>query len=127
MEYGYKRRVTGAFDDVVSKVRAELKKEGFGVITEIDVKKTVKEKLGTDFDNYIILGACNPPFAHKALLAERDIGLFMPCNVIVYEGGGAVFVSAIRPTLAMSMTGNPALKPLADEVETRLQRAVASI
>ncbi|KTB48031.1 DUF302 domain-containing protein [Dehalogenimonas alkenigignens] len=127
MEYGYKRQASGKFDDIVLKVRAELKKEGFGVITEIDVKKTVKEKLGADFENYLILGACNPPFAHKALLAERDIGLFMPCNVIVYEDGGAVFVSAIRPTLAMSMTGNPALKPLADEVENRLKKAVDSI
>lgn len=127
MEYGYKRRLRGKFDDIVSKARAELKKEGFGVITEIDVKKTVKEKLGADFDNYIILGACNPPFAHKALLAERDIGLFMPCNVIIYEENGAVFVSAIKPTLAMSMTGNPVLKPLADEVENRLKKTVDSI
>jgi len=127
MEYGYKRQVKGSYDEVVQRARAELKKEGFGVITEIDVKKTVKEKLGADFANYIILGACNPPFAHKALLAERDIGLFMPCNVIVYEDKEAVFVSAIKPTLAMNMTGNPALKPLADEVEGKLKKVVDSI
>jgi uncharacterized protein (DUF302 family) len=127
MDYGYKRQVSGAYDEVVQRVRTELKKEGFGVMTEIDVKKTIKEKLGADFDNYVILGACNPPFAHRALLAERDIGLFMPCNVIVYEDAGRVFVAAVKPTLAMSMTGNPALGGLAEEVEGKLKKVVDSL
>ena len=127
MMYGYKRQVKGSYEEVVPRVKAELKKEGFGIMTEIDVKKTIKEKLGADFDNYIILGACNPPFAFKALQAETDIGLFMPCNVIVYEDKGKVFVSAIKPTLAMNMTGNKALAPLADEVESKLKKAVDAV
>jgi len=127
MIYGYKRQVKGTYEEVVTRIKAELKKEGFGVLTEIDVKKTIKDKLGADFDNYIILGSCNPPFAFKALQAERDIGLFMPCNLIVYEDKGQVFVSAIKPTLAMNMTGNPALAPLADEVESRLKKAVDAV
>ena len=127
MMYGYKRQVKGTYEEVVPRVKAELKKEGFGIMTEIDVKKTLKDKLGADFDNYIILGACNPPFAFKALQAETDIGLFMPCNVIVYEDKGKVFVSAIKPTLAMNMTGNKALAPLADEVEGKLKKAVDAV
>jgi uncharacterized protein (DUF302 family) len=125
--YGYKRQVTGTYDEVVARTKAELKKEGYGIMSEIDVKKTLKEKLGADFDNYVILGACNPPFAFKALQAERDIGLFMPCNVIVYEDKGKVFVASVKPTLAMSMTGNPALAPLADEVEKKLKKAVDAV
>ena len=127
MDYGYKRQVKGTFEEVVARTRAELKKEGFGVITEIDVQKTVKEKLGEECEKYMILGACNPPFAYKAILAERDIGLFMPCNVIVYEHQGKVFVASIKPTLAMSMTGNKALGPLAEQVETKLKKAVDSL
>ena len=127
MNYGYKRQVPGTYEEVVQKARAELKKEGFGIMSEIDVKKTVKEKLGAEFDNYVILGACNPPFAHKALLAERDIGLFMPCNVIVYEDEGKVFVAAVKPTLAMGMVGNPALASISVEVENKLNKVVDSL
>ena len=127
MNYGYKRQVPGTYEEVVQKARAELKKEGFGIMSEIDVKKTVKEKLGAEFDNYVILGACNPPFAHKALLAERDIGLFMPCNVIVYEDEGKVFVAAVKPTLAMGMVGNPALASISIEVENKLNKVVDSL
>jgi len=127
MTYGYKRQVKGTYDEVVQKVRAELKKEGFGIMSEIDVKKTIKEKLGTDFDNYIILGACNPPFAYKALQAEKDIGLLMPCNVIVYEDKGKVFVAAIRPTVAMGMVGNQNLAAVAVEVENKLKKVVDSL
>ena len=127
MNYGYKRQVKGTYDEVVTRTKAELKKEGFGIMSEIDVKKTVKEKLGADFDNYIILGACNPPFAYKALQAERDIGLFMPCNVIVYEDKGKVFAAAIKPTLAMGMTGNQSLAGIAVEVENKLKKVVDSL
>ena len=127
MNYGYKRQVPGTYEEVVQKAKAELKKEGFGIMSEIDVKKTVKEKLGAEFDNYVILGACNPPFAHKALLAERDIGLFMPCNVIVYEDEGKVFVAAVKPTLAMGMVGNPALASISVEVENKLNKVVDSL
>jgi len=84
MAYGYKRQVELTYELAVEKVKAELQKEGFGVLTEIDVRATVKKKLGVDFDKYVILGACNPPFAHKALLAEKDVGLVLPCNVVVF-------------------------------------------
>ncbi len=127
MMYGYKRQVPGTYDEVVQRTKAELKKEGFGIMSEIDVKKTIKEKLGADFGNYVILGACNPPFAYRALQAERDIGLFMPCNVIVYEDKGKVFVAAVKPTMAMNMTGNQSLAGLADEVERKLNKAVDSL
>jgi uncharacterized protein (DUF302 family) len=127
MNYGYKRQVPGTYDEVVQRTKAELKKEGFGIMSEIDVKKTVKEKLGADFDNYVILGACNPPFAHKALMAEKDIGLMMPCNVIVYEDKGKVFVASVKPTLAMTMTGNQSLAGIAVEVENKLNKVVDSL
>jgi uncharacterized protein (DUF302 family) len=125
--YGYKRQVNGAYAEVVTKVKVELKKEGFGIMSEIDVKKTIKDKLGVDFDNYVILGACNPPFAFKALQQEREIGLLMPCNVIVYEEQGKVFVAAIRPTVSMSMVNNQNLASVAAEVENKLKKAVDSV
>ena len=127
MMYGYKRQVEGTYDEVVQRAKAELKKEGFGIMSEIDVKKTIKEKLGADFDNYVILGACNPPFAYKALQAVKDIGLLMPCNVIVYEDKGKVFVAAIRPTVAMGMVGNQNLAAVAVEVENKLKKAVDAL
>ena len=127
MEYGYKRKVPLPFGEAVEKVRGELTKEGFGVLTEIDVKASLKEKLGLDYDNYLILGACNPPLALKALQAEKDIGLFLPCNVIVYEDGGKVFVSAILPTVAMQVVGNPALADLGKMVEEKLVRVVDNV
>ena len=125
--YGYKKQVELTYDDTVGRVREELKKEGFGVLTEIDVKATLRKKLDVDFDNYIILGACNPSFAHKALLAERDIGLLLPCNVIVYELDGKTFASAILPSIAMSMVDNAELKDIAGEVETKLKKVIDRI
>lgn len=125
--YGYKRQVKRTYDEVVIRTKAELKKEGFGIMSEIDVKKTVKEKLGADFDNYVILGACNPPFAFKALQSEKDIGLLMPCNVIVYEDKGKVFVACIQPTVTMAVVGNQSLAPVAIEVENKLKKAVDSV
>ena len=127
MEYGYKRKVPLPFGEAVEKVRGELSKEGFGVLTEIDVKATLKKKLGIEHDNYLILGACNPPLALKALQAEKDIGLFLPCNVIVYEDGGKVFVSAILPTVAMKVVGNPSLGDLGKMVEEKLIRVVDNV
>jgi uncharacterized protein (DUF302 family) len=125
--YGYKKQVNTSFDEAVSKARDELKKEGFGILTEIDVKATLKKKLDVDYDSYIILGACNPPFAHKALKAEKDIGLLLPCNVVVYEGNGKVFVSAILPTVAMAMVDNPGLKEIAKDVEAKLKKVIDNI
>ena len=125
--YGYKRELNLAFEETISKVIAELKKEGFGVLTEIDVKATLKEKLDVDFEDYRILGACNPPFAYKSLLAERDIGLMLPCNVIVYSQDEKVFVSAFLPTVGMEITENEELKEIAAEVEEKLKRVIDNL
>ncbi len=127
MKYGYSKRFKLQFTDVVEKIKDALAKEGFGILTEIDVKKTMKAKLDADYDDYLILGACNPPFAHKTLQAEKEIGLLLPCNVIVYQDGKEVVVSAILPTVAMSMVENTDLGELALTVEAKLKKAVDSI
>ena len=127
MQYGYKRQVGIPYEEAVSKTRQELKKEGFGVLTEIDVKATLKNKINVDFDKYIILGLCNPPFAYSALQAEKDIGLLLPCNVIVYETGGQTFVAAIVPTVAMGMVENEGLRGIALQVEDKLKRVIDSV
>ena len=128
MDYGYKRKLNLTYTDAIEKVTEELKKEGFGVLTSIDVKKTLKEKLGAEFDDYIILGACNPPLAHEALTKERDIGLLLPCNVIVYSNpDGEVFISALVPTVAMSFVDNEELKETATIVESKLKRVINNV
>lgn len=125
--YGYKKPIRATYEEAVIRTKAELKKEGFGVLTEIDVKATLKEKLGVEHDKYIILGACNPSFAYKALQTEKEIGLLLPCNVIVYEDQGKTFVSAILPTVAMNMIGNPELKDIAKQVESKLKKVIDNI
>ena len=127
MKYGYKREVSISFSEAVEKTKTELAKEGFGILTEIDVKATLKKKLNVDHEKYLIFGACNPPFALKALQAEKDIGLLLPCNVIVYEDGGAVFVSVILPTVAMGMVENPSLEDMGKTVEEKLKKVVDNI
>ncbi len=127
MDYGYKKQTDLSFEDAIVKVKEELKKEGFGVLTEIDVKDTMKKKIDIDYDNYIILGACNPAFAHKALQADKQIGLLLPCNVIVYEDGDIVVVSAIVPTVAMSVADIPELAEVAREVEDKLKKVIDNI
>ena len=127
MEYGYKKIVNLPYKEAVDRTKEELKAEGFGVLTEIDVKKTLKEKLGVDLDNYIILGACHPQSAYEALQKETDIGLMLPCNVVVYEKDGQTFVSAIIPTVAMSMVDNESLRDLAVQIDEKLQRVVDSV
>ena len=127
MKYGYKREVSISFSEAVEKTKTELAKEGFGILTEIDVKATLKKKLNVDHEKYLIFGACNPPFALKALQAEKDIGLLLPCNVIVYEDGGSVFVSAILPTVAMGMVENPSLEDMGKTVEEKLKKVVDNI
>ncbi|HQU08163.1 MAG: hypothetical protein B7X04_00050 [Parcubacteria group bacterium 21-54-25] len=127
MNYSIQKRIAGTFAEAVEKTKAALATEGFGVLTEIDVAATMKKKLDVEFDNYLILGACNPTLAHQALQAEKEIGLFLPCNVIVYENEGGVVVSAIRPTAAMSMVHNERLGGIAREAEKRLRAAVDSI
>lgn len=125
--YGYSKEVDYDFDTAVQKTTEELKKEGFGILTTIDVKAKMKEKIGEDMDDYIILGACNPPSAYKILRMEIEIGLLLPCNVIVYKKNDKVHVSAIRPTQAMSMVDQPELKPLAEEIEQKLKTVIGKI
>lgn len=127
VEYANKRQVNLSYEEAVQKVTASLKKEGFGVPTQIDVKALLKEKLSVDFNKYIILGSCNPPFAYQALQAESDIGLLMPCNVVVYEKEGKTFVAGIKPSLSMQMTGNESLADIAQTVEQKLKKAIDSI
>jgi uncharacterized protein (DUF302 family) len=127
MDYYIARTVTAGFDETLTRTVAALKKEGFGVLTEIDVAATLKEKLRVDFRKYRILGACNPPLAHKALTAEDKIGVMLPCNVIVQElGSGQTEIAAIDPRAAMERVGNPALGAIAAEVADRLRRVVES-
>jgi uncharacterized protein (DUF302 family) len=125
--YGFSKQVDAPFEKTVENVTSSLKDHGFGVLTTIDVQAKFKEKLGIDFEKYVILGACNPASAHKALLVEEDIGLLLPCNVIVYEKNGKTVVSIIKPTVAMQMIDNRGLNTIAQEVEAKLASVMASI
>ncbi len=125
MKYYFKNTVETSFDNTVKRVTEELKKEGFGVLTEINVKKTLKEKLDVGFRNYVILGACNPPFAYKALQADDKIGMLLPCNVIVQElEDGLTEVAAIDPAASMGMIENAELAEVADRVGEKLKSVV---
>jgi len=127
-QYTIRRTLPQSFDAVLAKVPEALKTEGFGVLTEIDVKDTLKKKLGVDFRRYKILGACNPTFAHEALESEIDIGVMLPCNIAVYESSnGNTVVAAIDPERTMAAIGNPKLEPLAKAVKEKLQRVVESL
>ena len=127
MSYGFSITVSLPYEKAIEKVTEELKKEGFGVLTTIDVRDTLKKKLDVDFNKYIILGACNPPFAHKALVAEEQIGLLLPCNVIVYEKNGRTTVAAFDPMTMATLVENDALKSIAEEVTARLRRVINSL
>ena|SRR3989344_3308548 len=127
MSYSYTKKVNMNFDAATRRIKEELQKEDFVVLTEIDVKATLKKKLDINYEDYIILGACNPAFAHKALLTEKEIGLMMPCNVIVYRDNGKTFVSTILPTAAMGMIDNEELPAVAADVEKRLKHVIDSI
>ena len=125
--YGFTKEVDCSFEEAIERVTAALKKEGFGILTTIDVKEKFKEKLGIDFDKYVILGACNPPSAYKAICAEQHIGLMLPCNVIVYEKNKKTNVSIIKPSVAMSMIDNNELKDVAEHVELKLQQVIDAL
>ena len=127
MDYGYKKKVNLSIDEAVKKVTAELKKEKFGILSVIDMKETLKNKLDVDIEEYKIMEACNPPNAYKAIQAEQDIGLMLPCNVIVYKKGDSVFASAILPTVIMGTINNENLQKIAANIENKLKRAIDNI
>lgn len=127
MSYYFAKTLTGSFDEVVERVTAALKEEGFGVLTTIDVRETLKAKLGAEFRPYRILGACNPPLAHKALEAEEHIGLMLPCNVVVQQKDGGVEVSAVDPVASMAAVDNATLGEVAATVRERLRKVVEGL
>ncbi|HVS02640.1 MAG TPA: DUF302 domain-containing protein [Thermoanaerobaculia bacterium] len=123
-DYGLRQRLDLPYEVAVEHVTEALRREGFGVLTRIDVRETLKEKLDADFRRYVILGACNPPLAHRALEAELEIGLQLPCNVIVYEDRGGSVVSIADPAAMLEVAGNPRLEPIAAEARERLCRVL---
>jgi uncharacterized protein (DUF302 family) len=126
--FGIRKTLDLGFDEALARIPEALKAEGFGVLTEIDVQATLKKKLDVDFRRYRILGACNPPFAHRALQHSLDVGMLMPCNVIVYETDeGKALVSAVDPMQTMAAQGDPAIRPLAAEVQEKLRRVIGSL
>ena len=127
MEYGFSKIVDQPFEQIVEKVTEELKKVGFGVLTEIDVKDTMKKKLNVDFKKYKILGACNPPIAHKALQIEEELGLLLPCNVIVYEKESKTAVSVFNPMIMSQLIDNKDMLAIAEEVKIKLMTVLDSI
>lgn len=127
MNYSFSKITDYGFEEAIEKVTDELKKEGFGVLTTIDVKDTLKEKLNVDFKKYTILGVCNPPLAHKALLEEEGLGLFLPCNIIVYEKDKKTVVSIFDPMIMTEIITNPEIKNVATEVKIKLERVLNSI
>ncbi|TAJ17228.1 MAG: DUF302 domain-containing protein [Dehalococcoidia bacterium] len=124
---GMSRRLALPYAEALTKTKAALRTEGFGVLTEIDVRATLQEKIGVDFREYTIIGACNPPLAHRALQSDLSVGLLLPCNVIVYADGDGSVVSMFDPEAGMALAGSPALDAVAHEARERLQRALASI
>jgi uncharacterized protein (DUF302 family) len=127
MKFGYKKQTQLQFSSAIEKTKSALADEGFGIISEIDVRKTFLKKLDKDFGNYVILGACHPESAWSVLSADKEMGLFLPCNVIVYENKEGVSVSSILPSVAIKMTGHEELSNLANEIERRLKKAISSV
>jgi uncharacterized protein (DUF302 family) len=127
MKYGFSKRTVLSFESAITKVTEELKKEGFGVLTTIDVQDTMKKKLHLDFPKYVILGACNPPFAFESLQAEEELGLLLPCNLIVYEKEGKTNIAAFDPMVMTKIVENSAILPVAQEIKARLERVIAAM
>jgi uncharacterized protein (DUF302 family) len=127
IKYGFIAKTNLSIEEAEKKAREELEKQGFGVIMKIDIAEKLKEKLGVTMGKYVILGACNPPNAYAAIQLEENIGLFLPCNVILYEKDGATIVGAIKPTVAMGMIDNKELAGVAVEIEARLQKVIQAI
>ena len=126
-EYGIRTKVNLPYEEAVERITAALKEQGFGILTTIDVKETLKKKLDVDFRKYIILGACNPPLAHRALTTEQEIGLLLPCNVIVYEEDGGSVIAVADPIAMMSIVQNEELNAVAREARERLERALNAV
>lgn len=122
MNYGFSKTVALTFEQAVAKITEELKKEGFGVLTTIDIQETLKNKINVDVPRYTILGACNPHFSYRALQTETEVGLLLPCNVIVYEKDGAIHVSIFDPMVMEAIIDNSAMKPVAEDVQQKLRR-----
>ncbi len=127
ISYGFEKEVDKSFEEICSLLPDELKKEGFGILTEIAVHDKLKEKLNVEFKKYHIFGACNPPYAHEALTVEENIGLMLPCNVIVYEKDDKTVLAVIRPTVAMQMINNDKLSPIATSIEEKLKKVFDAI
>jgi len=127
LSYGFGRRLEMPYEEAVARTREALKGQGFGVISEIDVRQTMKEKRGVDFRPYVILGACNPEMAERALEAEIDLGLLLPCNVVVYQSDGGSVVEAMDPEAVLGLVRNPSLEAIAREVKEGLRRAIDSL
>jgi uncharacterized protein (DUF302 family) len=127
MDYGMSKKVNMPYAQAIEKVTEELKKEGFGVLTTIDVKDTLKQKIDVDFHNYIILGACNPKLAHRALSAEEEIGLLLPCNVVVAEKNNQTTISVFNPGFMAEVTGNKEIHSVAGEVQEKLKRVLEAV
>lgn len=127
MNYGFKKELEIGFDEAVDKVKQSLKDEGFGILTEANIQEALKAKLGVDYDKYLILGACHPPSAYKVLQAEKDIGLLLPCNVIIYEDNGKTIVNAINPIVAMSIVENESLGDIAQEITEKLKKVIDNL
>jgi len=127
VSYGTHITLDEPFTEAVARVRAALAERGFGVLTEIDVTATLRAKLGEQIEDYVILGACNPPFAHQALEVDRSIGLLLPCNVVVRAAAEGTVIEALDPQVMVTLTGRPELKPVADEVSRMLAAALAEL
>jgi uncharacterized protein (DUF302 family) len=127
INYGFTKELDSSFDETVTRVTEALKKEGFSILTSIDVRQKFKEKLGIDFPRYLILGACNPTFAYQAITAEENIGLMLPCNILVYEKGGKTVLSVMKPTFALQVVSNLELADIALIVEAKLKSVFDSV
>ena len=127
MDYGITIRTSAPFADAAARVREALKAQGFGVLTEIDVQAILRDKLGQDMEPYLILGACNPALAHRALTADRRIGLLLPCNVVIRAEAAGTVIEALDPQTMVTVAGRPSLQPVADEAATRLRAALNAL
>ncbi len=127
MSYHFSKTVSGSFEKVINNVKKELKKEGFGVLSDLDVKKTLKEKLGVEFRNYRILDACNPAFSHEAFQVEDKIGTMLPCNVVVQEWKDGIEITAVDPVASMMAIQNPKVKEIAKKIQQKLKEVINNV